>query len=431
MLGKLELLKKLKKKNLIIGAIGAGVVLFIVAVNLANSTDVTIELAQKGTLQERIELRGKVQLDAREKVFSRLSGTIQNIVAKEGDSVEVNSVLAKLDVQDLNLELGKAQEAYNAAKAAAEEYKTSTKPEDIRQAQAQVQQGSIALESALKDYHYKVDKLEKIRSLHRDGGASAQELKDAELMVTAAEGVLKDARQRLEIEKSNLSRIQKGVSEYGVDAKEAHAEQARLQVEELKTSLGRTSFYSGMKGIVLAKHVEKGDFIQPGTLLYEIGDNSSAFIRVDVLSDDAEKIKVGQKAIITGEILKDKEYSGEVFFIAPRAETKVSTLGIEQQRVEVRIKYDNTAIQLKSGYGVDVKIIAQEKQNTVFVPDKAVFDLEGEDGVFTIKNGKLVLKPVKTGIENDDFIEILEGVSEGDQIVVDPDNKLKPGLRVK
>lgn len=427
----LEKIKGLSKKQILAVVVAGLVITLIVMSNMVKAIDVDTEKAQKGVFQGRIELRGKVMLEVKEKVFSRLSGNIKEIRAKEGDNVEAGTVLAQLDVQDIKLAVQKAEEAYNAAKASLEDYKISIRPEEIRQAEAQAQQAAIAVEAAQKDYNYKKDKLEKTRELQKEGGAAIQELKDAELAFSEADSKLKDAVQTLSISKNNLSKLKKGVSEHGIDAAKANAEQAKVQVEELRNNLGRASVYSGMEGTVLARHIEKGEFVQQGTLLYELGDNDSAYVRVDILADDAKKVKVGQKAVITGEVVDDREYEGEIYFMAPRAETTVSSLGVEQQRVEVRIKYDNTAASLKPGYGVDVKIITQEKANAVFVPDKAVFDLEEDEGVFIVKSGKLALKKVLTGIENDDHIEILEGIEEGEEVVVDPDNKLKPGMRVK
>jgi len=202
-------------------------------------------------------------------------------------------------------------------------------------------------------------------------------------------------------------------------------------VEDSLKGVDRAKIYANLKGTVLSKYVSEGDMVQPGTPVFELGDDTLVYISVSVLSDDAVKIKEGQRAIISGDALKDQEIEGKVYYIAPKAEASVSTLGVEQQRVEVRISFDNSSLNLKGGYGVDVKIITDERNSTLYVPYKALFQTNGKDSAFVVHNNKLSLQTVKKGIENNDSIEIIEGISEGDTVVVDPDSSLKPGMRVK
>ena len=135
--------------------------------------------------------------------------------------------------------------------------------------------------------------------------------------------------------------------------------------------------------------------------------------------DDIAKIEKGQNVIISGDVLNDEEIQGEVYYIAPKAEGRVSSLGIEQQRVEVRIKFDNAGSELKPGYTLDADIAVQEKSNTLYVPDKSVFKIDGKDSVFVVKNSRLEPRTIVSGFENDDFIEVISGVSEGEIVVVD------------
>lgn len=407
------------------------VIVAIAALSTAGAVAVRIDTAKKGDMKEFIELRGKVDLDKKETVYSKISGIIKSIAVREGDQVEVNSELVKLDVQDTELALQKAQAAYDAARASLGNLRKSIKPEEVKQAEAQLEQSKIALDIAQRDYDNKKDQYDRNKALFESGAVSQQDLKDIETSMITAGNTLKDAQQKVSIVQSSYDMLKKGVASDAIREAEANAEQARLQVEELKNNKGRTSINSSIKGTVLKKYVDEGASAQPGVPLFDIGDNNSAYVRVDVLSDDASKIKIGQKAEISGEVLNDHKIQGEVYYIAPMAENSVSSLGVEQQRVEMRIRYDNANVSLKPGYGVDVDIVTQEKPSAVYVPDKVVFDMNGQDNVFVVKNGKAELRPVKTGIENDDYIEITEGLAEDDKIVVDPPNTLKPGMKVK
>ncbi|WHH57445.1 efflux RND transporter periplasmic adaptor subunit [Petroclostridium sp. X23] len=420
-----------RKKGLIGIVIVLGVIAVAVAVSQTKAADARIETVTRGNMKEFIELRGKVELDKKEKVYSRLSGIIAQVKAKEGDQISADMPLAQLDVEDLDIAIDKAHAAYNAAKASLEELKNSIKPEQVRQAQAQLEQARIALEAAQKEYDYNSEKVKDMHVLYDKGGVSQQDLQDAQMLAVAAESVLNDAKQRVTIAETQLDILRKGVSADAVQAAEANAEQERLQIEELKNSLGKTHIYSPLEGRVLSKYVEPGMAVELGTPLYEVGDSNTAYIEVSVLTDNARKIQLGQKALISGEILDDHEITGKVYYIAPKAESTVSSLGVEQQRIKMKIAYDNNTVQLKPGYGVDVDIITQEKEDALYVPDKALFNLDGEDYVFSVTDSKLILQAVQTGIENDEYIEILQGLSEGQQIVIGPSNELKPGMKIK
>ena len=86
---------------------------------------------------------------------------------------------------------------------------------------------------------------------------------------------------------------------------------------------------------------------------------------------------------------------------------------------------------LKTGYDLDSKIITQMKNDTLIIPDTAIFDYKGNSCVFVIENGKTVLRQIKKGIESDKTIEVLEGLQEGDKIVLKPDNNIKEGIKIK
>jgi HlyD family secretion protein len=407
-------------------AIGAGWMLY-----LGSGAEVETCKAEKGKIQDYVELRGQVVLDQKETVYSEVSGKILRINVEAGDKVQADTVLLQLDPRDADLSLDRAYADYHAACIALENLKRHVKPEEIKQAELQITQGETMVQSNQKDYDYKREKLERFRKLCREGAISKQDLKDMEMQVIAAEGALRDAQQRLKIAQSNRDLISKGASKTEIVAAEAEVTRAKVQIEEFKNNRGRGTILAGLKGTVLAKLTEEGAVVQPGTPLFEIGNQESSYIKVDLLSDDAIKLRLGQKAVITGDALNDREIGGEVYYIAPKAVTTLSSLGVEQQRVEVRIRFDNRRYHFQSGYGFDVKLVIREKPNAIYIPEKAVFEMDGRDHVFVIREGKLELRAVKIGIENDDYYEILSGVMTGDRVVVEPDNSLKPGMKVK
>lgn len=403
----------------------------IAAVSFNNAIEIRWEEAKKGSIRELIELQGIVKLENSETVFAKIPGFVDEIRAAEGDTVDGNSKLMQLSVEDLDFAIGKAQAAYDASKANLTGLKKSIKPEHIKLSEAQLEQAKAVYAAALKDYENKNENFLKVKTLYERDAISEKDLKDSDTLQAAAESSLENAEQGVNIAQYNLDILKDGVPEEAIRAAEANVTAAKVQLDELYNNKGKTNIYSPIEGTILAKYIEKGAVIQPGTPLYEIGDYDSAYISVDVLIEDIRKISKGQKVIISGDAVDDKEIPGDVYFIASRAVSKVSSLGVAQQRIEVRVKFDNSRLRLKPGYSLDVDIIASEKPSTVYISDKAVFELDGNDTVFVVKNNRLELREVECGIENEDFTEILSGLEDGELVVVDPENELKPGKKVR
>ncbi|NLW45936.1 MAG: efflux RND transporter periplasmic adaptor subunit [Firmicutes bacterium] len=370
-------------KNKLMVGLSIGLAIFAVGYvfNHFQATEVQVRTVLRGELAEYIEVRGKVEMDRKELISSKWSGVVGDILVREGNMVQPDTALLSLKV-------------LNSGNAAAE-----------------LEKARISKQAALRDFNYKNEKLEKYRKLYREGIVSEEEVKDLEMAVTAAEAARVAAEQQYKIVADNFL-VNSSLG--------------------LESGNGRLTVRAGTTGKILAKYVDSGVSVVSGAPLFEVErENSAYYVRADVLTDDAVKLKLGQTAILTGEALDDAELPGKIVYIAPKAETTLSSLGVEQQRVEVRISYSYQDLPLRLGYGVDVKIVAALEPDAIFVPEKAVFEKEGIDHVLAIEENKLKLLPVKTGIENDDYIQILEGLREGDKIAVDPDNKLKPGMRVK
>lgn len=414
-------------------AIGIVIIaIFVVGFVYLNSEGIEVEIyeVKKGTFQEYIEVSGKVEYEEKHKVYSELDGVVKEIYVKEGDIVSKGTKLAEGDLEDLNNAIKKAQATYDSARATLEDLENAVKPEQIRQAEAQLEQAKVLLETAKQDYKYKLDILENLKKLQKNDGTSEQSIKDAEILVISAENAIKNAEYNVQIAQNNLDLQKKGVSKHSIDAQKAVVEQAKVQLDELKNKTRKVYVSSEIDGTVLTKYIDKGIAVTVGTLLFEIGEYNSAYIKVRVLTDDVGKIKIGQKAVITGELLNDESIEGEVTYIAPKAETVISSLGVEQQRIEVRIKFDNSSLMFKEGYNFDVDIITEEKESTVYVPEEAVFEKNGKKYVFVVDNKVLKLREVVLGLENKDYCEIVSGIEEKEIVVKRHRNEMKEGMKI-
>ncbi|OGO78233.1 MAG: hypothetical protein A2Y23_00505 [Clostridiales bacterium GWB2_37_7] len=124
-------------------------------------------------------------------------------------------------------------------------------------------------------------------------------------------------------------------------------------------------------------------------------------------------------------------FKGKVTKIAPSAEKVTSSLGINQQKVPVTIGLLEQTKLLKPGYEVDVKVITQRKSNVIIVPISSVFDYQGKSSVLAVESGKAVLKTVQKGIQGESFVEIMDGLKEGEIVLSEPDIDVREGMKIK
>lgn len=377
---KIPQLKKFKVKKkvwmvLIVAGIAAAFYLF------ASSKEELVETAacRQGLLTEYISLQGKVELDDLSYIYARTGGVVVQLALREGQQVVAGQTAALLDDEDAAFAVGQLSAAVGQTGAT------------VRASREQAAQAASYAD--------------KIRQLYEAGGISQQNYEDA----MAAQ----------EVAAAQYQQAQAANSQASVALAEAQSHRQRTRVSSL------------VAGTILEKLVEEGTAVAPGTPLYSLGNVASAYLTTDVLSEDAYKLQLGQNVVISGDAIGGKTYPGKISFIAPAAKTHLSSLGVEQQRVEVRVTPDSAIPELKKGYAVELEIIIEEKENALFVPEAAMFVVGDRDAVFVLEKGRIRLREVTTGLENDDFVEIVQGVKLGELVVLDPPDNLTDGMKGK
>jgi HlyD family secretion protein len=185
-------------------------------------------------------------------------------------------------------------------------------------------------------------------------------------------------------------------------------------------------------GVVLRRHFESARPVQAGDPLLEVGDPAAMEVEVDVLSADAVRLREAMRVELVrwGE---DRPLLGQVRRIEPGGFTKVSALGVEEQRVWVILELDSPRAEwarLGEAYRVNARFLLREAGDVLRAPASAVFRHEDGEAVFRIDGGRARLTPVRIGISGSGWVEIREGASAGERLVVHPDRELADGARV-
>ena len=177
---------------------------------------------------------------------------------------------------------------------------------------------------------------------------------------------------------------------------------------------------------------ESAAVVQAGTPLLAFGDPADIEAEIDVLSTEAVKINRGDPVIID-RWGGDKPLRGTVRVIEPSAFTKVSALGVEEQRVNIIVDFvdpPQMRASLGDGYRVEARIIIWEDASVLKVPTSALFRSEGEWAVFVVEKEKAEIRRVKIGMQTATEAQVTEGLKEGETVVVHPSDRVKEGVSV-
>ena len=203
----------------------------------------------------------------------------------------------------------------------------------------------------------------------------------------------------------------------------------------LQTRSGKAAtipLYSPVDGVVLRRLEESAAVVPAGQPLLEVGNLHDLEIVADLLSTAAVSVRPGQRVLIE-QWGGGRPLDGRVRLVEPSGFTKISALGVEEQRVNVIVDFDEPREMwepLGDGYRVEVRIIVWSKDNVLKIPTSSLFRRNTEWAVYKVVNGAATVQPVAIGQRNGLEAEVLEGLAEGDRIIVYPSDAVQEGTKV-
>ena len=214
---------------------------------------------------------------------------------------------------------------------------------------------------------------------------------------------------------NNYSLLIQGVSSNVKKQYEAQIDEVMIQIKILEKNIEQSSIKAEFDGIITELNVHQGSMTQTGVPVVEIQDDSNLGIYVEVLAEDAMEVLKG----MTFNIMEDDEVKTglSISRIYPKAQAKISDLGVEQKRVRIEADLDDTTYKL--GSEVDVEIVLQEKSGVLLVDKDAVYEKEHKKYV-TVINGKNQSETeITAGLEDDNNVEVLSGLKENDVVLIE------------
>ena len=233
-------------------------------------------------------------------------------------------------------------------------------------------------------------------------------------------------------EQFRSAKISEDIARFELEQARAALMPSRSKESKEKAAADQFDIRSPIRGRVLRVLQESSSVVTPGLNLLEVGDPTDLELEIDVLSSDAVQVRPGQNVIIE-HWGGDKPLDGIVRLVEPSAFTKISALGVEEQRVNVIIDITNPVEErptLGDGFRVDAKIIVWSSEEVLRVPTSALFQDESQWYVFTMRNGQAMRTPVQLGRRNVLQAEVLDGLNADDTVILHPNDQITDGTDV-
>jgi|KBSSwiStaDraftv2_1062776.scaffolds.fasta_scaffold10090_5 HlyD family secretion protein len=363
---------------------------------------VTVDLASvsRGPLVVTIDEEGRTRVRDRFVVAAPVTGRVLRIELEPGDRVARGDVVARLQPESPPLLDARMRAEANAA--------VDSTQASLGHARAEEQRARAALAQAQRD-------LARTRRLTAAGVTTKQDLEAREADALVAEEAVNAAA-------------------FAVRAASAEVERAQARVGTSVSARGGGAVVvkSPADGVVLQRLRESESVVPAGEPLIEIGDPAQIEIVTDLLSTDAVRVRPGARAMI-------EQWGGETALAAtvrriePAGFTKVSALGVEEQRVNVVLDFvdgGEECASLGDAYRVETRIVLWEAPNVLKVPTNALFRDNTQWAVYVVSGGRARRTIVEIGHQTAQEAEVLDGLTEGARVIVHPGDLVRDGARI-
>lgn len=358
----------------------------------------------RGPMTVTVDNEGKTRVKDRYTVSAPLMGRLQRVALKPGDPVTAGKTLvAVIDATPPDL-----LNPRSLAEAAAR----------VKAAEAAVQQAGSRTEQARIRQEYADRELDRLATTARTGATS-------QLDLDAAQQRQRSAREDIR------------AAEFAAQVAQFELEQARAALDFIQPAAGsqpapRFEIYAPIDGLVFRVFEESATVVNPGARLLELANPAQLEVEVDLLTTRAVQITPGARMVID-HWGGPQPLEARVRVVEPSAFTKISALGIEEQRVNVIGDFTSPPEEratLGDGFRIEARLVVWSAEDVLKVPAGALFRDAGEWAVFLNENGRARLRRIRIGQRNDLEAEVLDGLAPGDSVLLYPNDQIQDGTRI-
>ncbi len=403
--------KRMSRRKKILAAAGI-LAVFVLAGRAAAGGEkagvlVTVTPLAKKDIQEKLSLTGPVSGTDSVDVVSNIHAEITEMHVKEGDAVTKNQVLAVLDSTDLAREVEIARNTYELAVANKEE---------------KDKEAALGYEKAVQDYQKASLDYSRNSQLFAAGDISQMDLEQSA-------NALNDARRQMEGYRVENGR---GVAE---ESYALQVENAAFELQKKQEELKNAQIKSSIDGTVVRVNSKVGQFadkVEDDKPMFSIENLEQLELEIKVSEYSIGKVQVGQKAVITADILDGASVEGKVVKISPTGEEKGG--GSTERVIPTTIRINGDKSRLIAGITAKAELLIREAKDAFCVPATAVFDRGDGPCIAVAENMRVRIIPVTLGVDGDVEVEVIprEGdvLTEGMQVITNPEPQTEDGTAV-
>ncbi|AEV70269.1 efflux RND transporter periplasmic adaptor subunit [Acetivibrio clariflavus] len=372
---------------------------------------------EKGSISTKVSATGFIEEIEKSEVYIETPLKVSKLLVDVNDKVTKGQKLMELDMDELISQLEKLKIDRNVQKLSLDSPVTEA---EIKKAESAVNAAENTLADAEK-------KLAENKLLYEASAITKSELEASEKAVDDAKRALDNAKLTYESAVSSKN-MDRRVKEESLKAIELSIKELEKKIEKLNNSV-----LSPIDGVIVEVNVQQGSFTNSAMPAFKISNTDELRIKAKVNEYNVRGVQIGQKVVITGEgIDKDANVLGKVESISPVAKTNI-TSGGEEIAVEVLISIEESEVPLKPGLSVTCDIYTNEKDNILLAPLNIYKeDKDGNMFAYVISEDNIAVeKKIKFGLVSDVMGEVLEGLNEGDLVILDPQPTHKDGIKVK
>ncbi|MFQ3613051.1 MAG: HlyD family efflux transporter periplasmic adaptor subunit [Cyanobacteriota bacterium] len=408
---------------------------------------VDMAVLERGLLQVTVEAEGKTRLRERFEIAAPVDGRLERIAVRVGDPVAAGDVIARMDplplasqVQAIQAQIQRLEAEKRGVDTQRPKAASLVQAEaNITAAQARHQQALAQQQEAQASFEQAQRERQRVEGLFSQGVISRQALEEAELMETSRRQTLFARQQEVEQAQAAIVAAQQGLQvlqaeqrdpDYLLQVYDAQIRSLEADLASLSDSAQRTTITSPGAGQVLRVHQESARFVPAGTVLVEVGDPGQLELEIDVLSSDAVRIQPGDPVQVRQwggvEVLR-----GSVRTVEPAAFTKVSALGVEEQRVNIIADLEDPPARLGDGYRIEAEVIIWQNEAALKLPLSALFRCQEEWCVYVAEAERAQQRQIALGQRSTTLAEVVSGLEPGETVILYPSDQVQPGRRIQ
>lgn len=392
---------------------------------ISTAVAVNVQQVQKGSMESFIKVSTQVSANSTVDVTPKVGGIVESLQVQVGDMVRAGDLLFVVDDTDLQISAQTAMASIQQAQASVNSAQAQYNSAVGGSSQSQLDSARTAMDSAKISYDDAVKNLERTKELYEVGGAAKTEVESLESSVELARQQYEAAKTQYDLLNNQILKESAEAAAAGVKQAQAGVESARSQYQSIQNQIANTRVKAEVSGMVASNNVTVGGMVNANSPAMTLMDIDTVKVVLGVSDEVINQISMGSPVYVTISAASDQPFEGYVTNIAPAPDSSTMLYPVE-------VELQNPDHIIKPGMFASAKLVLSSQEGIISLPLNAVVSKNDETYVFVVQEDNTVKKVnVETGMSNEESIEIVSGLQEGDQVVIKGQDYLIDGSSVE